>query len=69
MLKALHLSSFIPAGFAMVAASSVDDGTTITVRSTFRSSRCLACGIASCRVHSRYVRRIADMPLAGNLYT
>lgn len=64
MHKALHPSSFIPAGFAMVAASSEGDRTAITVHSISRSSCCSTCGIDSHRVHSRYQRRIADLPLA-----
>lgn len=65
MNKALHLSSLIPAGFTMVAAFRDDDRTTITVRSSSQSSFCPACGEESLRVHSRYQRRIADLPLAG----
>ncbi|RYF50143.1 MAG: transposase family protein, partial [Cytophagaceae bacterium] len=65
MHKALHPSSFIPAGFAMVSTSSDDDRTTITVRSISRSSCCPTCGTDSHRVHSRYQRRIADLPRAG----
>ncbi|WP_373458625.1 transposase family protein [Sphingomonas faeni] len=35
------------------------------VRSIARSSCCPTCGTDSHRVHSRYQRRIADLPLAG----
>ena len=65
MHKALHPSSIIPAGFAMVAGSSDGDRTTLTVRSISKSSCCPTCGTDSHRVHSRYQRRIADLPLAG----
>lgn len=65
MNKALHLSSLIPAGFTMVAAFRDDDRTTITVRSSSQSSFCPACGEESLPVHSRYQRRIADLPLVG----
>ncbi len=65
MHKALHPSSLIPAGFAMVAASSDGDRTTVKVRSISRSSCCPTCGTDSHRVHSRYQRRVADLPLAG----
>ena len=65
MHKALQPSSLIPAGFAMVAASSDGDRTTVKVRSISKSSCCPTCGADSHRVHSRYQRRVADLPLAG----
>ena len=49
----------------MVAASSDGDRTTVMVRSISKSSCCPTCGTDSNRVHSRYQRRIADLPLAG----
>lgn len=65
MQKALRPSSLVPPGFAVESALSVDGVTTITVRSTAAASRCPGCGAGSRRVHSRYRRRITDLPMAG----
>ena len=65
MKNALRPSSLIPPGFALVSAASAGGATTIVVRSTALSSRCPGCDAPSRRVHSRYQRRIADLPLAG----
>ena len=65
MTKAFHLSSLIPPGFAVVSAASTEGATAIVVRSTASSSRCPGCSTPSRRVHSRYQRRVADLPLAG----
>jgi transposase len=65
MRKALRPSSIIPSRFAVIGSSISDEGTTVVVRSTSSSSHCPSCGTTSGRVHSRYHRRIADLPLAG----
>lgn len=65
MYKALHPSSMVPPGFAVVSASTSAGATTILVRSTVRESHCPSCGILSSWVHSSYWRRIGDLPLAG----
>ena len=39
--------------------------TVITVRRSSRSSPCPGCRTSSERIHSRYLRRVADLPLAG----
>lgn len=44
----------------MVGATAV-----ISVRSTATTSECPGCGGVSQRVHSRYTRRLADLPVAG----
>ena len=65
MQNALRPSSLVPAGFAVTSAASAGPVTIVEVRSTGASSRCPACGAASRRVHSRYRRRIVDLPMAG----
>jgi transposase len=65
MQNALRPSSLVPAGFAVTSAASVGPVTTLEIRSTGATSRCPACGVASRRVHSRYRRRIVDLPIAG----
>ena len=44
-----------------------DNGHTFIIRGTAKnaSARCPVCGRHSRRVHSRYVRHVADLPLAG----
>lgn len=65
MQHALRPSALVPIGF--VVESAAYDGTTtvITVRRASRSGDCPQCGTCSERMHSRYLRRVADLPLAG----
>src|SRR3546814_14890626 len=65
MQKALRPATLVPPGLAVGSASSADGATSITIHSTSLLSDCPACGAASRRVHSRYRRRIADLPSAG----
>lgn len=65
MLKALRPSSVIPPGFAIAASSISEDEATILVRSPSPFSRCPTCGSVGRRVHGRYRRQIADLPLAS----
>ena len=65
MLRSFRPSAFVPPGFHVESA--VHDGamTVITVRHMIKTSRCPDCtAIAEC-IHSRYLRRLADLPLAG----
>lgn len=66
MQRALRPSALIPPGFTVECASTVDTVTTIAIVSAETSSCCPICGTASHRTHSRYVRKIADLPLAGH---
>lgn len=65
MQQALRVSALVPPGFEVM--SSVCDGamTMITVRHSGKASCCPGCGAQSGRIHSRYLRRLADLPLAG----
>ena len=65
MQKALRPSSLVPAGVAVTGAASAGEATTAEVCSTSATSRCPGCGVASRRVHSRYRRRIVDLPMVG----
>lgn len=69
MAKRLSQSSLVPAGFAVVGAWPTDGLTTLDIRSTGSTSRCPGCGAASQRVHSRYTRRLCDLPIAGKSVT
>jgi zinc-finger of transposase IS204/IS1001/IS1096/IS1165 len=65
MQQTLRPSALVPRGF--VVESAVCDGATtlITVRHTSKASACPRCGTSSERIHSRYLRRIPDLPMAG----
>ena len=65
MQQALRPSALVPHGFEV--ASAVCDGATtvITVRHISNANSCPGCGTSSERVHSRYLRRLSDLPLAG----
>jgi transposase len=65
MGQALRPSSLVPRGFVVTAACSEFDTTLITIRPLGMVSACPECGTTSGRIHSRYQRRLADLPLAG----
>lgn len=65
MVYSLRPSALVPPCF-VVDKTAVDDGVIIiTVRPMSKSSRCPGCGTKSERIHSRYQRRLADLPIAG----
>ena len=43
----------------------VDDALVVAAHGRSRGSRCHRCGRVSTRVHSRYRRRVADLPVSG----
>jgi transposase len=65
MQQTLRPSALVPRGF--VVESAVCDGATtlITVRHISKASACPGCGTSSERIHSRYLRRVTDLPMAG----
>ena len=65
MHQSLRPFSLVPSGFVVVSAVHDSAKTTITVRASKESSACPSCGTASRRVHSRYHRRVGDLPLSG----
>jgi len=64
-MHSLHASELVPPGFSADNALSDGDSTVITVRATSANSSCPSCGAVSGRVHSRYHRRLADLPIVG----
>jgi hypothetical protein len=56
--------SLVPSGFVVVTAVHDTAATTITVRSPKDFGVCSSCGTISRRVHSRYRRRVRDLPLS-----
>src|SRR3974390_3424571 len=65
MHRSLRPFSLVPSGFVVVSSVHDATNTTITVRASNESVACPSCGTASRRVHSRYLRRVGDLPLAG----
>jgi len=58
-------AALIPSGFALEQFHRTDTGLEIVVRPTGKTSICPECGSSTSRVHSRYRRRLGDLPLAG----
>ena len=65
MHQPLRPYSLVPSGFVVVTAVHDTATTTITVRSSKDFGVCPSCGTVSRRVHSRYHRRVGDLPLSG----
>jgi transposase len=65
MGQTLRASTLVPRGF--VVEDVIGDGvaTVIRVRPASIGSACPGCGTRSERIHSRYQRRLVDLPLAG----
>lgn len=65
MQRALRPSALVPHGFDVESAFCDGATTVITVRPTSGTSLCPGCGTSSGGIHSRYQRRLTDLPLAG----
>ena len=64
-MRQLPSSTLVPRGFIVDQASRDGAAVRITVRHQARGGLCPGCGTKSGRVHSRYVRLLADLPMAG----
>jgi transposase len=67
MHQALRPSCLVPPGFIVEAVVSDSVRTIMTVRSSGTFSLCPSCGAVSRRIHSRYRRRLTDLPLSGQI--
>jgi len=65
MQRALRPAALVPRGFEVESAFCDGAATVITVRPTSDTSLCPGRGASSGRIHSRYQRRLTDLPLAG----
>src|SRR5215218_1517324 len=63
-MQGFRPSALVPRGFVVVHTTSDEAGTLITARAMSRTSACPECGRNARRVHSRYHRRLADLPIA-----
>lgn len=64
-MRALRSSELVPSGFVVEDARCDATGMVIAVRAVRTANACPECGTNSQRVHSRYRRRLADLPMAG----
>jgi len=55
----------LPAGLEMTAISCQEGTLYVALLSTQPASRCPVCGSAATRIHSRYQRRLTDLPSTG----
>ena len=62
----LSLSSVVPAGLVVNHQEHLDGVLIVTASGRASSAACPSCGRVSLRVHSRYHRRVADLPLCGH---
>ena len=64
-MPVFQASELAPPGFSADCALNEDESTVVNIRATSASSPCPGCGAISTRVHSRYPRRLADLPMSG----
>ncbi|MCW2318756.1 transposase [Rhodoblastus acidophilus] len=67
MRHIVQASGLIPNGFVIEDVADEAAALTIMVRAASKTSRCPACGATAQRVHSRYRRRLADLPAVGKM--
>ncbi len=67
MQQALPRSNLVPSGFVVESAYFEGDKAVIAVRASGSFGLCPSCGTVSRRVHSRYRRRVTDLPLSGRI--
>jgi transposase len=65
MAQTLRPSTFVPQGLVVDSVGQDGEALLVTVHSAASGSACPSCGARSGRVHSRYRRRLADLPWAG----
>ena len=65
MRQVFRPSALVPGGFVVESATFEGAMAMILVRPTSQASICPGCATRSARVHSRYRRRVADLPIAG----
>lgn len=66
MDQRLRSSQLVPKGFVVDQMTRSVGRVRISVRSAQPTGLCPSCGTISRRVHSRYLRRPSDLPLAGH---
>ena len=65
MRTGFQISSLVPSGLVFDGVSDSMDSVILAVRSEAAEAQCPLCATASRRIHSRYIRHVADLPSAG----
>ena len=65
-MRQLRSSTLVPPGFIVEHAERDHAEVRLTLRHRAESSLCPGCGTAARRIHSRYQRLLADLPMAGS---
>jgi hypothetical protein len=65
MRTGFQISSPVPRGLAFDGVSDSTDSIILTLRSEMAVAKCPLCGTLSRRIHSRYLRQVADLLCAG----
>ncbi len=65
MAHRFQVSQLVPDCLAVESVTYTDDAIVVTARAEAAVAACPLCGSSSRRVHSRYVRRAADLPCSG----
>lgn len=65
MRTGFRISSLVPSGLVFDGVSDSEDSVILAVRSEAAEAQCPLCATASRRIHSRYIRHVADLPSAG----
>jgi len=64
-MRGFRCALLVPAGFAIEGVDASGAMTVMVVRAMSRTSACPACGAPASRIHSRYHRRLMDLPVGG----
>jgi transposase len=64
-MRALRISELVPAGFVVDEVDTGAERVAVAIRASANSCSCALCGVVASRVHSRYLRRLGDLPVAG----
>ena len=64
-MRTLRISELVPVGFAVEEVEMGAERVTVVIRASANSCSCPLCGAVAFRVHSRYARRLGDLPIAG----
>lgn len=65
MRSGIEISTLVPPGFSIVSVSCDDHSIVVVGRAKAEAAICPLCGAQSRRVHSCYIRQVADLPSAG----
>ena len=64
-MNARRASELVPSGFIVENVAMEAERVVVSVRAAAGSCPCPLCGAVTRRVHSRYLRRLADLPVGG----